>query len=488
VNLLWKPLLDACAVVVGRVLQGLAQLVAIGAITSLLPAAEVGRNYLLLSLISWFSLVLVNPVTTYVGRNLLEWNALGKASGYYRMLGGYVLCVATVAAIAASGLNQTTGLGVFIEVPALLWLVLGGVLLGASASTTVTGLNILGRRTVFVLFSNLIAWGGVGLSVVFVRGISPSAESWVAGMLTAQALVSAAAAWLLLRCLSPGSQSRAPLDTGPAFSLTAVLPFAWPLSASVGFFWLQSEGYRFVLSGVAGEAMVGRFAASYAIGAGLMIAYETVFNQYYQPIYYRAITGRDAGGRAAAWNEYASAYLPTIVPVAVFVALGGPLLLRLIVAEQFQGSAVVVAMAVATEAFRMVSASYYNVGLAQRDMRMLILPVGTGALVALAGVSVLARWDPLVGTGEALGLAAMAVMVLSWASARRELPIELPWRRIALGAALAIPMGALYWVPGWVAFDPGKTQAVMIIGTASIYLLATQYVLARRWIYQGLCS
>jgi O-antigen/teichoic acid export membrane protein len=415
-----KPVFNACAVVVGRVSQGVAQLVAIGAMTALLPAAEVGRNYLLLSLISWFGLVLVNPVTTYVGRNLLERNALGKASDHYRKLAGYVLCAATGAAVVALGLERTTGLGTSIEVPALLWLVLGGVLLGASASTIATGLNILGRRMAFVLFSNLLAWGSVGLSVVFVKGISPSAEAWVAGTLAAQAVTSAVAGCLLLRCLSPRGQSRAPLQTGPAFTLHAVLRFAWPLSAAAGLFWLQSEGYRFVLSEVAGEAAVGRFAASYAIGAGLMIAYETAFNQYYQPIYYRAITDRDAGGRVAAWNDYASAYLLTIVPVAVFVALGGPLLLKLIVAERFEVSAIVGAMATATEAFRMVSASYYNVGLAQRDMRMLILPVGAGALVALAGVSVLARWDPLVGTGVSLGLAAVVVMFVSWVSARRE--------------------------------------------------------------------
>lgn len=469
----------------GRLSQMAAQILMIRALTTYLAPEEVGRNYLLLSLASWFSLVLINPVSTYVGRCLLEWNQDGRARMNYLRFWKYASVVAIVAAGLLIIIQKTIGLGVTIRIPFLLWLILGGLLFGSIGGGVLVGLNILARRGTFVVLSNLIVWGGLGFSIFLIREFSANAEFWVTGQLLGQALVIGPAVFLLWRLLSRTSQASLKADQSSSFTLPIVFRFSWPLAISVGLFWLQSEGYRFVLNSVTGEATLGFFAAGYSIGAGLMIAFETLFNQFYQPIFYRAISDKDTAGRAKAWNDYASAYLPTILLVGAFVALGGPFLVRLVAGQKFQGVAPVVAMATIVESFRMVSSAYYMAALAERDMRTLILPGTAGAVVALLGVYLLAPWNPLIGTGLALCLAAASVTVSVGIKLRAAIPIVIPWNRVTLAALLVLPMGLIFFSANGIAPESGKIQAIMILAVTGAYMLATQFILAKKWMFHG---
>ena len=63
--------------IIGRVFMGIGQLLIIRILTSILNADEIGKYYLLMSIVSVFLLSVVNPVSTFVQRHWVGWSNYG---------------------------------------------------------------------------------------------------------------------------------------------------------------------------------------------------------------------------------------------------------------------------------------------------------------------------------------------------------------------------------------------------------------------------
>ena len=77
----------------GRILNVFLLLLAMKAMTTLLSPAEVGRVYLIISIVAFFSAVFIGPVGMYINRHLHEWNNRGSVRYYLGIYGLYILLV-----------------------------------------------------------------------------------------------------------------------------------------------------------------------------------------------------------------------------------------------------------------------------------------------------------------------------------------------------------------------------------------------------------
>ncbi|MBT9151296.1 MAG: hypothetical protein DDT40_01487 [candidate division WS2 bacterium] len=68
---------DLILIMVGRGLQIVTGLAGIRLMTSVLSPEEMGRYYILLSLITFFALFLVSPIGNYINRKTHEWHRSG---------------------------------------------------------------------------------------------------------------------------------------------------------------------------------------------------------------------------------------------------------------------------------------------------------------------------------------------------------------------------------------------------------------------------
>jgi O-antigen/teichoic acid export membrane protein len=482
-----KQIRSLSIIIVGRVSLVLSQVASVSTISQILPPAEVGRTYILLSLASWFTGVLVGPVATYVERHLLEWRHERQQKTNYEGFLTYVVVSTLVSGVLLVAVHEIFGLGTSVRVPFLLWLTLGNVGCASLALSALNALNILGHHGGSVGLSNAISWGGIACALVSVRLGQPTAEYWITGLLFVQGVAAALggiALWTVLNNQATTSDIRRSdaLAELKRFDWTALINFCWPQSVGLGIYWLQTQGYRLVMASTVGSSAVGLFAVGGTIGSGLMIAFESVFNQFYQPIFYRTIVGQDRAGRAVAWNAYASAYLPTIVVVAVFVATGGPLMLKLLAGPRFADAGSAVTWSATVEATRMLTGAYQRAALAERDMRVLIMPAFSGAAVTLLGVWLLAPLDPLNGTGCSLLVGAVTVVVGTGIGLRRLSPIDLPWLRIAHASLLLSPMAVGLLVFRMNAPEPHRVMAALVLSIAAICTIVVLYLLSKEWL------
>lgn len=461
---------EAVTIAVGRAAAAVGQIVAVRVSTELLVPAQMA-GVAEIGSVAYFCLMLVSPVGQYVIRGFGEWREEGVLKTYVRRYAAYAMGVAILAGVVGALLQSKLGI-VSGFTPLMVGALLALYVVATPLNTLGTsGANLMRKRIRCAVFSNVPVWAGLLISIAVLRATSAGAAGWVAGQYLGLA-ISSFSFFVLWRAL--GRPRRSHDSTGTlSFTRRAVFAFAWPVIVTNILWWIQSQGYRFVLGKAQGATSLGLFVIGYGLAAAPIALYEGIFAQIYEPEYYGNLKGQGPEGQALAWNRYARAYLPGLVIVAVFIAAGGPFLATLLVGAQFRHAAmIVVGWAAFIEMLRAASSMQSHLGIAKVDMRIVIAPVAAGAFLAPVSVLLLSRRDPLVGTALGLLTAAVAVMVIVFVISRRALPIRWPLRRCLEAAFAAAPMALALYAASREWRSPSAFRALIVVVASGAYTLA----------------
>jgi O-antigen/teichoic acid export membrane protein len=476
---------DFIVIILGRGLQVVTAFASTRLLTSFLSPEEVGRCSILAGLTAFFALLLINPMGTYINRKTHEWHRNGTIQSNLYLYWLYLLAIALFALIVLLLLKSTVGLGIEIAWFWLLVVVAGSLLFNTGNVTITSILNMLGNRIAFVVLTLLTLWLGLGLSVLFVTQIAGRAEYWLSGGILSLLVIFGGAYGYLTRGLNHtknGACSES-LSIPQWGMLLPVLRFAWPVAITAGLSWVQMQSYRFVLSHFGGLGALGLFTVGYGIGASLLGIFFAIFMQYYYPIFYREVSTADSEGRRTSWNKLAVYLFPGALLMAAFTIACAPYLTKLMVAAEFQASEQFILWGALTYFAYVVCCGFGMIAHAEMKTIWLIRPGITGAVLALGGVLLLARWNPQVGTGIALTTAGFAMAVHLAIKLHKEVAFSFPWRRIFISIALSAPLlvglvggvNKLYGTPTYI-------QSLIILLIAGIYLLIAQYLMTTRWL------
>lgn len=476
---------DFITIMLGRGLQAITAFATTRLLTSFLLPQEVGRCSILASLTSFFSLLLISPVGTYINRKTHEWYRNGTMRSNLYLYWLYLLAIALFALIVLLLLKSTVGLGIEITWFWLLIIVAGSLLFNTGNSTITSILNMLGNRIAYVVLTLLTLWVGLGLSVLFITQIDGSAEYWLSGGILSLLVIFWGAYGYLVRGLNHARNGvRSESLSIPRWeTFLPVLRFAWPLAITAGLGWVQSQSYRFVLSHFGGLSALGLFDVGYGIGASFLGIFFNIFMQYYYPIFYREVSNANSEGRRASWNKLAAYLFPAALLMAAFVIACAPYLTKLMVAAEFQASEPFILWGALFYLVFIVNGGFSMIAHAEMKTSWLIRPAVTGAILALGGVLLLTRWNPQVGTCIALATAELAMTVHLAIKLHKEVAFSLPWRRIFISIAFSIPLlGILLTVVNPLIGQPTYIQSILVLAIAGSYLLVGQYLLSTRWI------
>ena len=469
----------------GRGLQALTGFAVIRLMTSMLSPEEAGRYYILISLTAFFALLLVSPMGMYINRKTFDWYRNRTIQKNLYLFWLYLLGVAVLAFLILLIVKATAGVGVEVT---WLWLgiiVMGSLLFNTANLTITTMLNMLGKRTKFVIFTLLTLWVGVVLSFVFTSRISARAEYWLVGLTVAQLMVFLVAYRYLARSLN---YSKNELGSGwsgiPKFNtMLSPISFGWPLAITAGLLWVQSQSYRFVLNRFGGLEALALFAVGYALAVAIMTICYEIFSHFYGPIFYKEISTADSEGKRIAWNKFAAYLFPAAIIMGAFTIACAPYLAKLLVDPEFIDCAQFILWGALAHFAFVLAAGFQMIAHAEMKTTLLI-PAGiTGAVVALVGVLALARWDPQVGTGIALTVAGFAMVLHLAIQLHKTVAFSFPWRRIFISIAFSVPLlvGLLVGINPLIG-QPSYIQSIMVLAVAGIYLVVTLYLMATRWL------
>jgi len=406
--------------------------------TTYLPPAEMGRLSLITAATAFFALFLVNPVGMFINRRFHAWDALGRAKHYLKLHWIYLLMVSVVAATSLAVLNKIHAFGFQFNTAWLLTLVCGSLLFNTVNQTAIPSLNLLEFRGRFVVLTLATIATGLVSSFLLVRAFESTAEYWLLGLLIGQAVFAVIGVKLFFDKLQPDT----PAVKVSRQHLRLLFDFAWPVAISVGFNWLQTQGYRFFVADSLGLVALGLFVAGYGISAGLMAAFESVLTTYFQPKFYKRVSNNNMAEQSLAWNKYAGAILPSLMLVTFLLVGLAPELTRFLVGPAYQSASQFVVWGVLAEGARVVAGVYSMSAHAKMKTRLLLLPNLLGAVICIALIWVFAPAFGAHGVGLARALAGIGMVVAMHYLMIVVLEMKLPFRLLLKGTIL----GATLWL------------------------------------------
>jgi O-antigen/teichoic acid export membrane protein len=472
---------DLYIILAGRFLQVITSIFVLRLMTARLSPAEMGKYALIMSFVSFFALIFINPIGMYINRKLNDW--YGRGLVWYRFWQGlqYLCLVVLVSLTLILVIDYCVGLKSQFSLYWLLVLVGGSLMFNTLNQTIIPSFNMLGKRREWVIFTLVTLWGGLGASMI-ATAKDGRAESWIGGqlfgMLLGIVLAIVPFRRLLKKCEESSNDYHWNLN-----AIKSVLHFTLPVALTVCLSWVQFQSYRFFVSELSGMEYLGLFVAGYTISAGIMSAFETTAINYFYPIFYNRINNADDKEKAYAWKKYAVVMLPLTLYIAVFIIVMSQQLTHILVSEAFWFAADFVVFGALAEAGRIIGNVYSLMAHAKMNTKVLILPQLIGALTAVLLVPVLALQLPMSGVGIALATSSTLYVLSIHFFMRKYFAITLSFRDLFCKALLAVPISA-GWLLSLLVGSNYFADIISLVLSGMVYILVSYLVLRRSSTYE----
>lgn len=472
----------AVVIIFGRVLQVALSLVSVRLMTTMLTTAEVGNYYLVFTILSFFALTFLNPVGVYLNRKTHLWVAGQTIFDRLFVFALYLLLVCLLTVPSVYLLRHATGFGSSMPLGLLILFVMIGLFCTTWNQVMVPLLNMIQRRTSFVVFSTLTLCAALGFSVILVRYHSPTALSWLFGQAAAQIVVGLMATVYFYRVVKGSLSSASARAVVSGDNLRHVLRFALPVGATTLLMWLQNQSYRLIVEQRAGLESLAMIGLGLGIASNIAASVESIVHQLYMPQFYQGISEAGREERAAAWNRMAQLTLPLYLSLALFVSCLAPFLMNVLAHSKFAGAWIFVVFGAWIEFCRMTNGVLVAVAHAEMQTGHLVKSYLIGGILAVAGVW-LATGLPAAPLLIPLALLVSAAVATGFMynDMRRLMRTKVGIRTIRRSMMLSLPFAlALPF-----ANSPRNLAvSVLVVGVAGCYFLAVQYLLTRSLLRQ----
>ncbi|MFN8570905.1 MAG: hypothetical protein U0132_02540 [Gemmatimonadaceae bacterium] len=479
---------ELLTIALGRFLLMLISLLNVRLYTTYLAHDQVGRLALLSGMATILSLLIDRSVSAYWYRMVRPWARARVGASRMRRLLLSTLALSILLLAVSGVIARTIGLGTPISWGWLILICGASVFFNSAYNALLGSINVLGQRRTFVGLGVCGAGCGLLVAMLLTRS-TPRAEWWMLGTILSQAAFFPILLVVALRSMTriAGEGAMIEVPEGDADQVTrAWWRFAVPALFAAVLYAAQMLGYRFALNAVAGPSRVAIFTVGFGIGVAIMNAFDYFATQFLLPHFLAGIESFERERMATAWNRYAAALMPATILVGALAAGGGPLIIRLLAAPSFAAAGYLVAWGVAADALRLLTQGMTLVSQARLEMRHVLLPSMAGVVTSLGGVLLLARANPLDGTGLALVAGGVVWLLLQYRASRALLPIRLPWRQMvgACGAAVPLIAGLRWGIT--LNEDATPLLTVAILALAGLYVVIVGYLLlAPSWIAMG---
>lgn len=472
---------DFVILTAGRVTQIVLSLVSVKVFTSMLEPSEVGKYYLIFTLISLFSQTLINPIGLFFNRHLHRWVNAGKILNYFFLLNLYLLLLSIVAILVITVLHIFVGVGEGLDLGYLNISVMSILVFLTLNQTIIGSLNMLSHRISFVIFSVLTQVITLTLSVIFVKYINASAFAWISGQIVALVIISIASLFYFVKISNSTFDMAESISSVQLSKVSNVMFFTMPLLISSLFIWLQYQSYRLIIEKFVSLEFLGFLGLGFAIASSIYAAVETLIHQLYLPVYYRNINTNDPAQRVAAWNKMAHLIFPIYLSAALLVSALSPFLMTIFASSTYAEAWPYVIFGVWIELFRSVTNTLSSVAHSEMQTRFLIKSYIGGAILAVGATFYCANsgYESLIPA--ALTLSGLVTLVIMYSEMKKLMAIDIHIRHIAKTLFLSIPLMVSIFL-----FDQRGNiySSFMICLILGIYILAVQYKNTRSIIFE----
>ena len=434
---------EALWLALGRGGNVLLSLLALRMMTTLLVPAEYAVLAILTAFQSFAGLILINPVGQYLNRYTHEWHDEGTLNARLVALSRYWLVAGAVTGLFAIGwfalVGQSdyaillmTGLGVGLTIFAM-----------TQQGVAVNRLNMLGFRQQSVLWQLTATAMGLSFSSLLTY-VYPLALAWLVGQ--------GAGAWLgylgARRSFPQNVRAAQPdgaTDLKEIVSRADFKAFCLPLALTTAFFWLEGNGYRFILERAWQPELFAFFMLGMSLPAQMSALLESFVMQLVYPYFFRAVAGRVGDERKQlAVASMVNALWPTYVLWSALVLLVAPYALAIVADPKYHAAARWLWVGVLAELARLTGNAWQMTAQVEKDFGPLRKPFALGALGTF-GAAACTAWLGLSPSAFAMLIVTALMLKAMWIVRAMyvRMPFLIAYRRMMLAAGVLILMSSI---------------------------------------------
>jgi O-antigen/teichoic acid export membrane protein len=465
--------LDVVILTVGKIIQIVSSLVSIKLLTAYLPEHEVGNYYLILSLFSIFTLVLINPIGMYINRNLNKWFQSKEILNNFFIYNMYLLVVIIVTVIALLIMKAFFDIGKGLPLGELLFITALYIFINTWNSTIIPTFNILMRRISFTVFTVLSQVIALVFSIVLVVFNEPTAINWFYGITVAQLLVAIVAFIYFVNILQE-NLTLSEIFPIKKLGFKEVLHFAIPIAIATSFMWMQNQSFRLFVEKFLGSEILGFIAVGLAVATNISMAYESLVQQVFYPLFYKEITGVGKRERVLAWQKMASVSIAIYLSLTLFIFIMAPILTHFLLDEKFHQAYIFVFFGAFIELFRMLTNLFSSIAHSEYNTKSLIKPYMLGGLASVVGVVVscfTSYYEILIPTSLVLS---GAITYFYMYKNMREVVGEFQLNKRLSYQTVLLSTPLLLVIPLY-QYSTNLMLTVLLLGVFGLYFLFVQY-------------
>ncbi len=465
-------------IAIGRVLQIGISLFSSRISTTLLDSSELGLVYLINAIVAFFCLFFLNPVDRFILRKLNQWDQeralLNNLLVYAIFLFGICLISTGVVWI----IDHVFHFKGFVSLPLFIATIALSIYFSEWNTTLTWILNMLNHRmsaTLFVIFTQAL---GLAVAVFLLHFWDISGIYWLLGTIISQCFISILIFIYLYRLIKQPIHLFKRLKKVKRSGLKDILVFTVPLSVATLFMWIQNQSYRLVIEQQLGLDFLGFLGVGLGLAMSISLAFESVIQQYYYPIFYKGINQANSEGKKEVISNMISLTIPFYLSLCIFVSCFSEFIITVLVNSKFYGAFSYLTFGIWVEFCRMATSIISNIAHSEMRTKQLILPYVFGGLVTIIGVYVASTlisytfWIPIaLVIGGATTLLAMVIQM------RKLIHFRLNANRLFTCLLFSIPFGLrIFFIDFATKFIP----SLLILGSFGIYFIISQYFLLKK--------
>ena len=262
--------------------------------THLFEPEQMGKYYLITTILSFFSLFIINPIGIFVNRNAINWKNQKTLSRRINYLGIKLFPVLIFGFFIIFYLANN--FFYFLQISDTLLICLVFVLIFKTNNETFSSvINIINHRKVFVfsqIFTPLLI---LLFTLFFYNFFDIKIDIWFYSILLSNLFVFI----YLYRFVV-----KLNLNKKVKWSAKNMISFSSPLLISNVFMWFLFEGYRFVLENKVSAFDFGIFVVGFGLATQIISSLDNIYNQYLGPYLTSWMSLKDQESRHLKINEY----------------------------------------------------------------------------------------------------------------------------------------------------------------------------------------
>ena len=467
---------DVFVLAVGKLIQIVLLFLAVRLFTIYLPDAEVGNLILMLTMTMFIGLALVNPVGSFISRELNNWINKKVLYGKFLIFNLYVFCVSVFSFLLPYILSY---FGIGKSIPTLNFSIAVSlfVFFNTWNQTIIPALNLLFHRKAFVCFTIVSISMYLVFSLLFVLTFEPTAFWWLIGQLSGLCVGFILALHFMLK--SAVCRQQSPEFNIETSGLKRILKFSLPLAVATLMLWVLGNAYKLVIESQFGAEALAYIGLALTLAASLAGAVESLLMQVFHSPFYKGISeAENLEERRAVCQRFLNGTVPISAGAIFIVVCMTPFLLKLLADDRFAIIYPFLMLGLILEFLRVMTNIFSHAAHSEYKTHKNILPYAVGSVIASAGILysiTQARWEYYLIASLLCGW--LATVIIMVRNAKKLLNFNLPVIQTFKVIVYLSPVAPLAW-----HFSGSSKYLIDSLGVIAVTCLFASIVLYRQYL------